>query len=160
MDIKTIQGNIVDEAEFGGYDVILHNCNCQRRMGSGVARSIAEAWPEAAAADQNTPISKSKLGTFSKATIERGDVVFDVYNLYGQWRYGPHWERHFDLAAFNLALEAVAEDLKDTKRPMNILFPPMGAGSAGGNWNAIVSAILTHLGQHNLTLITLPRRRK
>lgn len=157
--IKTIMGDIVDEAEFGEYDVVLHNCNCQRRQGAGVARDIANAWPEVEAADAATPLTRDKLGTYSMATVTRGDVTFDVYNVYGQYFWGRRGLQHFSPDMFDRAMEKLAEELKD-KAPLNILFPAIGSGAGGGQWSTVSEILTHHLGDHNLTLISLPRRSK
>lgn len=157
--INTITGDIVDEAEFGGYDVVLQNCNCQRRQGAGVALSIARAWPEVEAADAATPLSPDKLGTYSMATVTRGEETFDVYNIYGQYLWGSRQRQLFNADMFDRAIEKLAKELKP-RAPLNILFPAIGSGSGGGDWSCVSEILTHHLSDHNLTLITLPKVRK
>jgi O-acetyl-ADP-ribose deacetylase (regulator of RNase III) len=154
--MNKIYGDIIQAAESGKYDVVLHNCNCFCTMGSGVALCIANAWPEVAAADCATQKGDiSKLGTYSRARVVRGDIGFNVYNIYGQYKYGYRSLQLFDIDAFAYAIDTLATELQLWKRPVNILFPPLGAGSAGGRWRHISNVLTTQLSNHNLTLIKL-----
>lgn len=154
--MNEVNGNIIDIAEEGGYDIVLHNCNCQNTMGSGVAKEIAKHWPEVYKADCNTVKGDfSKLGTYSKATVTRRGNTFTVYNLYGQFRYGERKLQLFDIDAFENALCLLAIELHALKRPMKILFPLLGTGSAGGRWSAIAPRLESILKDHHLTLVRL-----
>lgn len=154
--ITGVRGNIIDVVEGGGYDYVLHVCNCQNRMGAGVAKAIATAWPEAMAVDMATKRGDSaKLGEFSSAVIERNGHIFTVINLYGQFRYGPAYQQHFQLTAFDHAVKSFAASIGP--EPKNIVFPLMGAGNGGGRWRHARYVLLRHLDVvgHKLTLVQL-----
>ena len=52
--IKFVTGDLLDKAENGDYDIIVHGCNCFCVMGSGIAAQIRERYPEAAEIDKQT----------------------------------------------------------------------------------------------------------
>jgi O-acetyl-ADP-ribose deacetylase (regulator of RNase III) len=84
--MKTRQGDLIQLALAGEFDVIVHGCNCHCQMGRGIALTIKEQLPEAYLADCQTPKSdKSKLGTISIAEIKRGETQFIVVNAYTQF---------------------------------------------------------------------------
>lgn len=66
---------------------IIHQCNCFKTMGAGVAKAIAEAFPEAILADELSTVSPfNRLGSYSKAKV--GNTT--IYNLYAQYRPGRY----------------------------------------------------------------------
>lgn len=71
--------NIVDAPVNG----IAHQANCFHIMGGGVARAIADRYPEAYDADKRTPRgSKTKLGNFSFTKTSDDKLIFNVYSQY------------------------------------------------------------------------------
>ena len=154
---NTVYGNLIALAETGEYDAVLQCCNCQNRMGAGVALDIARHWPEVEAADQRTERGDpKKLGTYSAARVIRGQADFMVYNLYGQFRYGPASEKHLDNEALRCALTNVA--ISNAGQRKRFLFPLLGTGNAGGDWSKIRNIIQETLGEHDLTLVRMRRR--
>jgi O-acetyl-ADP-ribose deacetylase (regulator of RNase III) len=43
--MKTIQGDLIRLAREGGFDLIVHGCNCFGTMGAGIAKGIKAAFP-------------------------------------------------------------------------------------------------------------------
>jgi O-acetyl-ADP-ribose deacetylase (regulator of RNase III) len=77
--MHVIQGDLLNLASIGEFDVIVHGCNCHCTMGAGIAAAIKKRFPEAYAADCATlKGDRSKLGTISQAQIERADVRFTL----------------------------------------------------------------------------------
>jgi O-acetyl-ADP-ribose deacetylase (regulator of RNase III) len=149
-------GDLVDYLSMGKADVFLHNCNCFNVMGYGVARVVRDHYPEAYEADQETERGDpNKLGTFSHARVIRGGVSFDLFNLYGQYRYGPRREQNLDYAALEKALHAVNRELEIMygDQTLRIAFPLLGTGMAGGRWNKVAPLITEAFPTHHLTLI-------
>jgi hypothetical protein len=83
--MKYIKGDLLE----GDWDCCFHVANLYKTMGSGVAHSLKEKWPEVYQADvdycKGFDIPDQKLGRFSKALIPNGRWV---YNLYGQVNIG------------------------------------------------------------------------
>ena len=51
MSLIRKKGNLLDMAERGEFDIIVHGANCICVMGSGIAREIKARFPQAAQAD-------------------------------------------------------------------------------------------------------------
>ena len=64
--MKIVRGDLIELAKAGNFDVIIHGCNCQCRMGRGIALSIKQEFEEAFLADFMTEIGdRTKLGNFT-----------------------------------------------------------------------------------------------
>lgn len=127
------KGNLLAMAQAGEFDVIIHGCNCNNDMGGGIAKQIAELYPEAKAADEeifmefeDSPIQI--LGNVSIAPTEDG---FHIVNGYTQLMGGSGT---FSYAALELVLMKVAALYPNAR----IGIPYIGCGIAGGDQNKIV----------------------
>jgi O-acetyl-ADP-ribose deacetylase (regulator of RNase III) len=86
--MKVVRGDLVKLALDGRFEVIIHGCNCQCVMGAGIAKAIKQAFPEAYNADKATVKgSRTKLGSLSTVTVERGDRRITIVNGYTQFRW-------------------------------------------------------------------------
>ena len=134
------KGNVIDMAEDGHFDVLVHGCNCINAMGAGVARQVKETWPEAFDADTKyCTRSRSMLGTYSAANVRdagRGYCELTVVNAYTQFAPGKG-EDVFDYVAFEEILERLAVDFPDKIIGM----PAIGCGLAGGDKDRILDII-------------------
>lgn len=77
-----------------------------------------------------------KLGTFTKAVVEDGDLT--VYNLYGQFGYSKRDEgiRDLDYNALYDALDRMGDDVV-ANGGASVGLPLIGCGLAGGNWKIV-----------------------
>lgn len=128
-DISVLEANV---------DAIIHQANCFRAMGSGVAKAIVTKYPEAYEADMHTKSGDSrKLGDFSFAKTSDGKII---YNCYSQFKFGGG-QKHTNYDAMVEALEKIKAHAKE-KGVKRIGVPKnMGCVLGGGSWR-IVSAIL------------------
>jgi len=139
--MKTRQGDLIQLALAGEFDVIVHGCNCHCQMGRGIALTIKEQLPEAYVADCQTPKSdKSKLGTISIAEIKRGETQFIVVNAYTQF----DWAGNGVKADYH-AIRQVMKTIKVKFSGKRIGYPKIGAGLAGGDWDIIYPIICEEL---------------
>lgn len=149
--MKTVTGDLLELAQSGAFDVIVHGCNCFHTMGAGIARPISQLFPEALRADKETCYGeREKLGTISTASIIRGDISFHVVNAYTQFDYrgaGPK----VDYQAVKTCFEAIAQQFPKAR----IGYPMIGAGLAGGDWTLISSDINAALEGLDHTLVVL-----
>lgn len=160
-DLKYKVCDLIDAAKSGEVDVIAHGCNCFNTMKSGIAPKVAEAFPSAWRADQNTiKGDKSKLGTLSLANQ---DGVF-IYNLYSQYTYTGRRQGKMDLDywALKASLERMANSLRAKCRVLGIApselrvgLPKIGAGLAGGDWGIISRMIQDRLGDFDVCIYVL-----
>jgi O-acetyl-ADP-ribose deacetylase (regulator of RNase III) len=146
--LKQTKGNLLDLAEQGEFDVIVHGCNCQNTMGSGIAREIRERYPRAYAADTAYSQAMSyhgtdygKLGNFSvEVAAPRKDPnhhPFVIVNAYTQYHYLPRDHDHFEYSAFELILQKLEHQYGARK----IGFPYIGCGLAGGDKDRIIAML-------------------
>ena len=88
--MKTIKGDLIKLAEEGEFDVIIHGCNCFHAMGGGIAKQLADKYPEVEEADKQSEFGDpEKLGSYSVASIFGTDYIhkFIVINAYTQYSF-------------------------------------------------------------------------
>jgi len=135
--MKEITGDLLALALQGQFDVIVHGCNCFCTMGAGIAKTIKKQFPEAYVADQNTqPADHTKLGSYSHASIVRGDTRFVIINAYTQYDW-----RGKGVKAEYAAIRKVFSRLRQEFSGLRIAYPLIGAGLARGDWNQIAAII-------------------
>lgn len=148
--IKDVDGNLIEMADDGLFDVIAHGCNCFNTMGSGIAKSIKNRWPKVLAADlATTKGDRSKLGTCIPVkcdTIAGGSV--DVVNAYTQYRYGRGGP-HADYEAVRSCMVWLNENYKGKR----VGLPLLAAGLAGGDWSIIYRHIADSLTDCDVTIV-------
>lgn len=138
MNLKHKQGNLIDLAEAGEFDVIVQGCNCFNTMGGGIAREIASRYPEAAGVDSLTARGDiTKLGNFTKITLDMPDGhVFTIVNAYTQYNMSTG-EDVFEYDSFGCIIRKLIR-LYPARR---IGLPYIGMGLAGGDKDVIMSYI-------------------
>ena len=148
--MKLIKGNITE-----GIDqpcIIMHGCNCFHTMGAGVARYLANKWPEVLTADKMTPYGAiEKLGTISTAFIRHEKSAIIVANCYTQYRYGRK-HRHANYEAIYRCLEEV-KAFSNYHHIKNIRSVKIGCSLAGGDWRIVEAMFKVAL--PNATIYTL-----
>lgn len=165
--MKYIEGNLLDLAEQGNFDIIVHGANCQNTMGSGIAKQVRDRYPKAYLVDQMTQKGDMmKLGKFTQAHIDGFTMVdaqgamrshtrhfsFTIINAYTQYWFGTEGPY--------LDYEAVTNIFKQIKllydmnpqAPCRIGIPKIGAGLAGGDWD-IIEGIIDDMGFSDLTCV-------
>ena len=133
--LKHAKGNLIDMAEEGLFDVIVHGCNCQHTMGSGIAKEIRARYPGVYTADyvahRDAGFPMNLLGNYSLSTDTENifEYKFVIVNAYTQLNYLPRGVDHFEYDSFNLILRKLAT----IYRGKRFGFPYIGMGLAGGN---------------------------
>lgn len=147
--MNIVKGDLIRMAEEGRFDVIIHGCNCFCAMGNGIAKTVRDRLPEAYAADRKTKKGdRNKLGTYSSATIVRGDISFVVINAYTQFDF---WTK--GVKADYEAIDAVMKKVKADFPGKTIGYPLIGAGLARGDWSRISQIINDALAGEDHTLV-------
>ncbi len=149
-NILTIaKGDLIKLALEGRFDVIIHGCNCFCAMGAGIAQTIKAKFPEAYKADlATTKGDRTKLGTFSSATIQKKHHKITVINAYTQF----DWRGRGNKADYD-AIREVFSCVKLEFSGRRIGYPLIGAGLAGGEWSIISEIIDQELADENHTLV-------
>jgi len=139
--MNIIEGNLIEMADSGEFDAIMHGCNCFCTMGAGIAKNIRDRWPEVYDIDRQTVRGATdKLGKFTFAVVKtRANTILTVFNLYTQYRYGMKYGPPFDYDAFTNALRGLKPLFVGENYTVGM--PMIGAGLAGGDWR-IISEII------------------
>jgi O-acetyl-ADP-ribose deacetylase (regulator of RNase III) len=147
--MRRIQGDLLQYAPEGTFDVIVHGCNCFCTMGAGIAKSIKTQFPEAYRADMQTSKGdKTQLGTCSSAAIEGINGKLIVVNAYTQYDYRGKGVK-VDYDALRKCMKWVKVHFSGHK----IGLPQIGAGLAGGDWARISQIIEKELDGEDVTLV-------
>jgi len=134
--LKHTKGNLLDLAEAGEFDVVVHGCNCFNTMGGGIAREIRERYPNVAKVDITTVRGDyTKLGTWTECAVDAGKG-FTILNCYTQYSVSRDTDV-FEYIAFALILQKLLH-IHGTER---LGFPYIGMGLAGGNKDIIIPMI-------------------
>ena len=129
--IKTIEGDIL-KIDRG---IIVHGCNAQRVMGSGIALQIREQFPSAYMTYLKMPIIE--LGQISWCYINNDKIIV---NLISQYLYGRTEARYVNYEAIAEGFERIKERFSPLLN-LPICFPAIGAGLGGGDWEIIKTII-------------------
>lgn len=147
--MRVIQGDLIQLALNGKFNLIIHGCNCFCTMGAGIAKTIKDTFPEAYKADLETKIgSRDKLGKISFAAVKRNGYEIVVVNGYTQ--YSPTGS---GVLVDYEAVRSVMKTVKDRFSGRKIGYPLIGAGLAKGDWAITSEIIREELLGENHTLV-------
>lgn len=134
--------------------VICHQVNCQKTMGSGVAKQIKDKWPEVAQAYQMYFINNpAPLGKTQLVKTNDGHVIA---NMYAQDKFGYDGKRYTNYEAFASCLEELDSKLADGT---SIAFPyKIGSDRGGANWEIIRTMIQNILTNKNIYIYRLEEK--
>jgi len=131
MQIEYVKGNLLQTE----VKHIIHGCNSHGIMGSGVAKSIRDKYPDA---------YKDYNNAYNSYGLELGDVIVSVqddgkviHNAITQRDYGRNSSRVY------VSYWAIAEVFRKINQwgTKEVALPKIGAGLANGDWN-VISAII------------------
>lgn len=153
--MQTITGDILELAENGTFDVIIHGCNCENIMASGLSRQVKEQYPAAFEADRHFtfPTLDEKLGLISGTRVHRkdGSGYFHIINAYTQLH-----ARGDGVLTDYRAIRSAFRNIKNNFIGSKIAYPKIGAGKGRGDWETISQIIEAELKGENHTLVVLP----
>lgn len=144
-------GNLLDAP----VDYVCHQVNCQKKMGSGIAKSIRERWPVVydeymsflKACDMESTLHSSNTG--DRLALGNAQLVpvggKTVINMFAQRWYGYDGQRYTSYDAF----QACLDDIKNkVPKGSKIGFPwKIGCGLGGANLQVISTMICEALGR-------------
>lgn len=150
--IKTIKGDLVKIArETNLFDVYIHGCNCQSIMGRGIAKQIAETFPDVYKIDRFSKLkANQKLGRFTSTTFRNMKYHrIHFINAYTQLTIGSGCQ--VDYVAIKDSLEAIRTMFGGCQQ--RFAMPKIGAGLGGGDWNRIKAIIEDVFKHEDVTVI-------
>jgi O-acetyl-ADP-ribose deacetylase (regulator of RNase III) len=168
---REVEGNLINLAKEGEFDVIVHGCNCMCKMGAGLAPQMKKAFGV-----NNLPLEHwkykgdiNKLGQIEYKAIQlRGEATewkvgiynkilvtksLYVVNAYTQYNYGKNHEdgdeRPVDYDAIALCFKKINKVFKG----MRVGIPLIGCGLAGGSIAAMRALANRHITDCELTIV-------
>ena len=118
------------------HGVIVHQVNCKKVMGAGLALQIRKKYPQHFT---DYMAAEPKLGNIGVTCIHSTLYIIGVYGQYSYGRYGLHT----NYSALRIAMIKAAQFAAQKNLPLYIPYG-IGCGLAGGDWNR-VAAILSDI---------------
>lgn len=123
--------------------LLIHQCNCLRIMGAGIAKQLRHKYPGVYEADLDTAKGDaSKLGTYSLYKVSDNFVILNCYAQYGIYSKDDRCLTKYD------ALHKCFCSIRENYEGWTIRTPRIGCGLAKGDWT-VVEGMLLELAQHN-----------
>jgi len=151
MAYREVNGDLINLAKQGMFDVITHGCNCFSNMGAGIAVPMKNNFRVSSypLESPETAGDINKLGQIEGrpfALISGKSVV--VINSYTQ--YVPNARmKPLDYEALTLCMRKINHMYKGT----HVGLPKIGAGLAGGDWERIREIIQKELVDCEITVV-------
>lgn len=132
--IKYVKGDLLNAKQ----TIIVHQCNAQGVMGSGVAKAIRDKYPrvyEDYRCYFELIPKRKRMGQVQFSNIDGKTIA----NLIGQYHYLPRGLQHTDYEALKEGFTTIKLLLVD-----DVAMSKIGCGLGGGDWN-IVSSIINEV---------------
>ncbi len=136
--IETRYGNVLD-LETG---IIVHGCNCQGVMGSGIALEVKNRFPLVFHEYERIHRTQGlKLGTISYVEVAPNKFIVNAQtqNLYGTEQRPMSYDAMVDCFEEVLKFARAIKTHRNVKLDIN--FPLIGAVRGGGRWDIIEKII-------------------
>jgi O-acetyl-ADP-ribose deacetylase (regulator of RNase III) len=157
--IEYRKGNALD---VGNNSLIVHGCNCMGVMGSGIAREIKERFPHVYEAYRKTyesmqtnvggPFCGLIPGEIEIVQVQEDKEEYQhkfICNANTQPNFGPIGRQvSYDalVKCFEYVKEYVIFAREEAGVTLEVVFPKIGAGLGGGDWDIIAPIIDKTLG--------------
>ncbi len=131
--------------------VIMHQANCFKTMGAGIAKQISIKYPLANKADKLYEASpEERFGKFTYAKIRENLVII---NLYGQYGLGKGLQTNYE--KLDSAIDSFLKFAKEKQTfNLNKIGVPynMGCGLAGGDWEKVKEILIEKSNKYNVDI--------
>lgn len=142
MKVTTIDGNLLDTTA----PVIMHQTNCCKGFGSGVARAIRDKWPVVAekhllACEVNENMghpTSEMLGKIQPVSVGDGKVVI---NLYAQDTFGYDGARYTSYDALDNCLKKVKDYCLEHGFNRVAMPYKMSSVRGGADWDVVQAMV-------------------
>lgn len=144
IEVKKVQGNIIDMIERGEITATAHGCNCFHTMGSGIAKTFNEyTGGKLLEADKQTVYGDiNNLGNFTSIDFN-GVKFFNIYSQYihaGQFQGNRKGLVYVNWDAVSHALKNIVVALSGKDNSVFAL-PYIGCGLAGGEEESLIAIL-------------------
>lgn len=142
MSITEIKGDALDFANQNGF-ALIHCCNAQGKMGSGIAKQIKTKFPNA----YKEYMQSHSLGSLSCDDLSNPSII----NMVAQKYYGNDGKKYINYGVLANCLSRISSSGINTH---TIVVPKlMGCGLAGGRWDVVEELVIGMLGDRFNILI-------
>lgn len=139
------QGNLLEVTE----GIIVHGCNAQGRMGSGVALAVRHKYP--GAYEKYVQDLQTEAVELGMVSWYRPTSCLYIASAITQYKYGYDGHKYVNYDALT---ECFAEVLERAKvEGLDVHMPLIGAGLGGGTWSEI-SELINSLDPDNKVSMT------
>lgn len=135
--------------------LIIHGCNAQGVMGSGLAAQIRAKYPAAYEGYKKLPTGEISLGACQ--IIKVGDNLF-IGNCITQLYYGKDGRRYADLRAIKKSLDSAFFWCDLMSQPLHM--PEIGCGLGGLSWDEVQEIVDGLMEKYPNVNVTLYRYKK
>jgi len=148
---REIEGDLIELAKYGRFQVIAHGCNCFCAMGAGIAPQMAEAFGADKFPMENdwNKGDMNKLGTIDWVEVN-GTFIVNAYTQYG---FGANHEGGTKAPINYSALHMCLQKMNHTFKGLKIGLPKIGCGLAGADWNLVRHLIQKYLTDCDVTVV-------
>lgn len=168
MPYQEIQGDLIELAKSGQFDIITHGCNCFCKMGRGIAPLMDDAFGcnDPNKYQMEDPAEKgnvNKLGTIEpKIFIRKNGSILIVINSYTQYYYGPQYGKlwRYDIPLDYDALTLCLRKINLRYAGKAIGLPKIGCDKGGGDWDRVKLIIKRELVNMLVTVVMRPPKTK
>jgi O-acetyl-ADP-ribose deacetylase (regulator of RNase III) len=143
--MEIIRGTVFDGFLYPN-SLVVHGCNAQGVMGSGVAKVVRNDFPAA---------YYEYVRRYEESGLKLGDVIpvmvlpgRHIINAITQEFYGTDGKRYVNYHAIEVCFGQVRK-FADQNGIETINYPMIGAGLGGGNWDEIAAIIDSQLEGYN-----------
>lgn len=149
--ITIVKGNLLQARE----EIIAHSCNCQSKMGSGVAWQIRNKFPRVYNEYRNLCNGiNNKEDLLGHCQIIRVNDDKYVANLFGQLNYGYDGELYTDVPKLKEALIKLEIRAKHNKKSVAMPYK-IGSDRGGADWDEVYAILEKVFIDYPLTLYKL-----
>lgn len=150
--IQVKHGDILKAFEEGCH-IICHQVNCRGRMNAGLAKSIAECWPEVKRDYEELCLEQKAedlLGTYLITPIDDHSVI----SIFGQLNYGRNSDVCYtSYEALKCAFQTMQRAFSWWEFYPKIAFPyGLGCGLGGGDWNVVYQMIVDFFHDYDIVI--------
>lgn len=121
--------------------IIIHGVNCQKAMGSGVAKALYEKWISVRDGYMSLPKNAMKLGSIQMIEVEPNIVVI---NCFTQHKFGTDGDKYANAESLRECLHKVASYAVDNGN-IEIFSPRIGCGLGGLDWETEVLPVFQEI---------------
>lgn len=148
MTIKEINGNLLDSTA----GILIHQVNCQGKMGSGVAKAIRDKWP--VVFEKYSKFCSGQDGSYllGKCLPVRVNETQRVMNWFAQDNFGYDGRKYTSYDALDTCMAKTAEYCKSYGIKAIALPYHMSCDRGGANWNVVTTMLTENFKDLDLTI--------